>query len=390
MPAIRLGLIGYGNMGSAHARNIREGKCPDFQLCAVADRSEARRAAAQNENPGTQLYAEGADLIQNAPVDAVLIAVPHEQHPELAIAAFARGLHVMCEKPAGVYTLQVRQMNEAAAASGKVFAVMFNQRTNPLYVKMHQLLHSGELGAIKRVNWIVTDWYRTQIYFDSSAWRATWRGEGGGALLNQCPHNLDMLQWLCGMPTLVDAHLHFGKWHDIEVEDDVTAYLEFANGATGVFVTSTGDAPGTNRLEITTEMGKLVCENDTLTLHRLAESERTWCAACQEGFAKPPCSVESLPIEGPNPQHVGVLNAFGGRILRGTPLVADGAEGIHSLMLSNAMHLSAWLGKPVTLPFDEALFLRLLREHQAASRVKEDRGIVFSTEGSYGSAVKEK
>ena len=209
-------------------------------------------------------------------------------------------------------------------------------------------------------------------------------------LLNQCPHNLDMLQWLCGMPTLVDAHLHYGKWHDIEVEDDVTAYLEFANGATGVFVTTTGDAPGTNRLEITTEMGKLVCENDTLTLHRLAENERVWCGSCQEGFAMPPCTVEPIPVSGDNPQHAGVLNAFAGNILRGEPLTADGAEGIRSLMLSNAMHLSSWLGKPVTLPFDEELFLRLLRERQATSRVKEDRGLVFSTEGSYGNAVKEK
>ena len=390
MAMIRLGLIGYGNMGSAHARNIRDGKCPEVRVCAIADRSEARRARMREEQPDAVIYAEGAELIRHAQVDAVLIAVPHEQHPELAVAAFARGLHVLCEKPAGVYTLQVRQMNEAAARSGKTFGMMFNQRTNPMYIEMHRLLHSGELGRVKRVNWIVTDWYRTQSYYDSSAWRATWRGEGGGVLLNQCPHNLDMLQWLCGMPTLVDAHLHYGKWHDIEVEDDVTAYLEFAGGATGVFVTTTGDAPGTNRLEVTTEMGKLVCENDTLTLHRLAENERIWCCTSQEGFAKPPCTVETVPVSGDNPQHAGVLNAFAAHILRGEPLTADGAEGIHSLMLSNAMHLSSWLGKPVTLPFDEELFLRLLRERQATSRVKEDRGIVFSTEGSYGNAAKEK
>ena len=216
-----------------------------------------------------------ADLIAAEDVcDAVLIAVPHYQHPELSIDALQHNLHVMCEKPAGVYTKQVREMNEVAKKTNRVFAMMFNQRTNCVYRKMHELVTSGDLGAIKRVNWIITDWYRTQSYYDSGDWRATWEGEGGGVLLNQCPHNLDLIQWICGMPSKVQAFCHEGKWHDIEVEDDVTAYLEYPNGATGVFITSTADAPGTNRFEITLEKGKLVCENNVLTLHELEVSER--------------------------------------------------------------------------------------------------------------------
>ncbi|HHX20573.1 MAG TPA: Gfo/Idh/MocA family oxidoreductase, partial [Clostridiales bacterium] len=301
----------------------------------------------------------------------------------LAMQGFEHNVHVMCEKPAGVYTKQVREMNEAAAKSDAVFGMMFNQRTNCVYRKMHEMVHSGQLGEIKRVNWIITDWYRTQSYYDSGAWRATWDGEGGGVLLNQCPHNLDLLQWICGLPVRVRAFCHEGKWHDIEVEDDVTAYLEFENGATGVFITSTGDAPGTNRFEILGDMGKLVCENNTLHLSQLSVSEREFSKTEKLGFATPPQTDSIVETDGKNEQHVGVLNAFAGAILRGEPLVAEGIEGINGLMLSNAMHLSSWTGEMVTLPVDEEDFLKRLNERRAASPHKEDANVTFSTEGTY-------
>ena len=268
MDKVRLGIIGIGNMGTTHAKSLVDGKVPEMELTAVADRKESRRTWCKENLPDSvAVFEEGKDLIASGTCDAVLVAVPHYQHPELSMDALDHDLHVLCEKPAGVYTKQVRAMNERAKASDKVFAMMFNQRTNCVYRKMHELVKSGELGKIKRVNWIITDWYRTQSYYDSGDWRATWDGEGGGVLLNQCPHNLDLLQWICGMPSKVQAFCHNGKWHDIEVEDDVTAYLEYPGGATGVFVTTTADAPGTNRFEITLEGGKLVCEDEKLVLH---------------------------------------------------------------------------------------------------------------------------
>ncbi len=384
MDKVKLGIIGIGNMGSAHAQNIGAGLAPDITLVAVADRRAARREWARENLPAdVQVFEEGSGLIQSGLCDGVLIAVPHYQHPVLAEEAFAWGLHVLCEKPAGVYTQAVRQMNAAADKSGKVFAMMFNQRTNCLYRAMHRLVQEGQLGELKRVNWIITDWYRTQIYYDSGDWRATWDGEGGGVLLNQCPHQLDLLQWICGLPCAVQAFCHEGKWHDIEVEDDVTAYLEFENGATGVFVTTTGDAPGTNRFEITGTKGKLVCEDGTLRFWRLKTDERTFCRTAQEGFAKP--EMEEVPVEmdGENPQHIGVLKAFAANILRGEPLVADGREGLNGLTLSNAMHLSGWLGRRVELPLDEALFLSELNKRRAASTKKVGRDVTFSTEGTY-------
>ncbi|MBQ2952913.1 MAG: Gfo/Idh/MocA family oxidoreductase [Clostridia bacterium] len=383
---LKLGIIGVGNIGSAHFGSVMRGLCPDIVLTAAADRRESRRQWIRENGPADiAVFTEGSDLIASGACDAVLIATPHYQHPTLAAEAFRHGLHVLCEKPAGVYTLQVREMIAAAdERPDLVFAMMFNQRTNCVYRKMKEMITSGEIGEIKRMSWLVTDWYRTQFYYDSGAWRATWAGEGGGVLLNQCPHQLDLLQWLCGLPAKVHAFCHEGKWHDVEIEDDVTAYLEFPNGATGVFVTTTGDAPGTNRLEITGTRGRLVCENDVLTFDKLEMDERAWCRVCKEGFRKPECERIVVETDGANPQHVGVMNAFAAAIAdRKNPLVADGREGIHGLMLSNAIHLSAWTGETVTLPIDERKFYDLLMERCRTSRHKADSDVTMDTAGSY-------
>ena len=384
MEKIRLGIIGIGNMGSEHCRLILSGQTPEIALTCVADPRQDRRAWAQQTLPaGTGIYADGMSLIRAHACDAVLIATPHYQHPTLAIEAFRHGKHVLCEKPAGVYTLQVRDMiAEADKHSELTFGMMFNQRTNCVYRKAKALIDSGALGEIKRMIWVVTDWYRTQSYYDAGAWRATWDGEGGGVLLNQCPHQLDLLQWLCGLPVRVRAACHEGKWHDIEVEDDVTAYLEFPGGATGVFIASTGELPGTNRLEIACDRGKVVCENGQLTLWRLPQSESAYYRRSASAYPHAEVQVETLPLDGENPQHVGVLNAFAAHILHGAPLVADGAEGIRALMLSNAMHLSSWTGKPVSLPIDEGEFVRLLAEKRLHSRKKQVKEVTFSTDHS--------
>jgi predicted dehydrogenase len=185
------------------------------------------------------------------------------------------------------------------------------------------------------------------------------------------------------MPSKIRAFCHNGKWHDIEVEDDVTAYLEYPNGATGVFITSTADAPGTNRFEVTLEYGKLVCENNELTLWQLDVNEREFCKTAPGGFDKPPCTVKKPVLDGKNEQHIGVLKAFGEKILHGTPLIADGREGINGLTLSNAMYLSSWLDAAVTLPIDEELFLKEFNKRRETSKAKTGSGKVFDTSGSY-------
>lgn len=373
-------------MGSAHLTNILSGKCPELTVTAVADTNPQRlQWARETAGDGLALFSTAEEMFDSGLVEAVLVAVPHYDHPGYAIACMERGLHVMVEKPAGVYTKQVREMNAAARKSRVTFGMMFNQRTNHVYRKMRELVRSGELGEIRRTSWIITNWYRPQAYYDSGSWRATWSGEGGGVLLNQCPHNLDLWQWICGMPVKVSAHMHFGKWHDIEVEDDVTAYVEYANGATGTFVTSTGDIPGSNRLEVTLDKGKLVVEDDRLTLWELDVSEPEFSRTNTAPFGHPAFVRTQVETDGKSEQHVGVLNAFAAAILRDEPLVASGEEGIFGLTLSNAMHLSAWLGKEITLPFDEELFWQELMKRVKTSRRKDPSAAVYAnTAGTYG------
>ena len=395
MKKVKLGIIGIGNMGSSHMKSILAGKCPEIDVTAVADTDPARIEAAKGfyaeakannpDLPEVAYFDDAIKMMESGLIDSVVVAVPHYDHPKYVIEAFRHGLHAISEKPAGVYTLQVREMMaEADKHPELVFGMMFNQRTNHVFRKMKEIMDSGELGEIKRTSWIITNWYRPQYYYDSGAWRATWSGEGGGVLLNQCPHNLDLLQWICGMPSKVTAFCHEGKWHDIEVEDDVTAYLEYPNGATGVFVTTTADLPGTNRFEVTLDKAKMVCENDELKVFELKVPERELCFSTPSGFPKAEGEWIEIETDGLNPQHVGVLNAFAGKILHGTPLVAEGYEGINGLTLSNAMHLSSWLGKAIELPLDEDLFLEHLNQKRQNSKKKDNVvEATFNTAGTY-------
>lgn len=378
---VMLGVIGIGNMGSEHCRNLISGKCPEIELTAVADLRENRQEwAKQTLPPHVRVYASGNELILNDGCDAVLVSVPHYSHEALTIKALKSGKHVLCEKPASVTARSARHMMEAAEETGKTLAYMFNQRTNCLYRGMKDLLASGKIGRIKRVNWIITDWYRTQRYYDSGSWRATWAGEGGGVLLNQCPHQLDLLIWLCGMPEKVRAVCHEGKWHNIEVEDDVSAYLEFPGGATGNLIVSTGDLPGTNRLEINGEKGKIVCENGKVHCWLLQKSEREICFQSDNPWYTADIAAFELHTDGSNLQHVGVINAFAAHLLREEPLVACPEDGLNAIMLSNAMYLSSWTGgSEIHIPADEKIFDQFLQKKRDNSRLKSGTDVTYET-----------
>ena len=374
MKKLKLGIVGLGNMGASHAKKIFEGECPEIDLVAVADVKPDRLDWAK-ETFGDKVarFATAEEMFDSGLVDSVVIAIPHYGHPEYAIMAMRKGLHVMVEKPAGVYTKQVLEMNKVADECNVVFAIMMNQRTNCIYRKMREIVKSGEMGEIKRTSWIITDWYRPNAYYASGDWRATWSGEGGGVLLNQCPHNLDLWQWICGMPKTVEAKLHFGKWHDIEVEDDVTAYVEYENGATGTFITTTGDMPGTNRFEITLEKGKLIATANELKMWKCEENmtEAEFSAVNQKPFGRMTFNEVNVETDGENPKHMGVFRAFSDAILHGGKLIADGREGINGLTISNAMHLSAFTGKPIELAsFDHELYYEELMKRVATSRRK--------------------
>ena len=387
MNTIRFGIVGLGSMALNHARTMLT-KTPHARLCAVASRNE-KNIAALKAMPGYEsiaVFDTPEAMYKSGAIDAVLIVSPHRAHVRQACEAFDSGIHVLLEKPVGVSTQEARRLNAAAKASGRAFGVMFNQRTNPVYQEMKRIVASGELGEIRRTNIVITDWFRAQSYYDSGAWRATWKHDGGGVLLNQAPHNLDLWQWICGMPASVRAFCGFGRWHDIEVEDDVTAYVEYANGATGTFITCTGETPGTNRFEISMDGGQLVYENGRLLLAKPEVPASRFIREYQGGYGKPAVTVKDITPTADNPLHAGVIEAFALHLLEGTPMIAEGEEGINSLMLSNAMLLSSWTDAKIDLPFGEAqdeLFAKLLEERAAGSREKVTREIELNVGGSF-------
>ena len=243
---------------------------------------------------------------------------------------------------------------------------MFNQRTNELFARARDIVRGGELGELKRTVWIVTNWYRTQSYYDSGDWRATWSGEGGGVLLNQAPHNLDLWQWICGMPKSVTAFCDVAKYHNIEVEDDAAIFTRYENGAVGTFITTTGEFPGTNRLEISGSLGKIVLEDGKLKWWRLKTDEREFRFSYGGGTGDIPLEYEEFTQSAPESGHRGILQNFTNAVLKGDSLIAEGYEGINELSISNAAYLSSWNGnREIQLPFDEAEFdskLRLLAD----------------------------
>jgi predicted dehydrogenase len=358
MQDLRLGIIGLGNMGQFHANAIAAGKIAHCQLAAVCDRDERQL--------GRYLPARGflssSELINSGEVDATLIATPHYSHTTIGIEALGSGLHVLIEKPLSVHKADCERLLAAHRGSKQVFATMFNQRTDPFYLKLREMIRNDELGTIRRINWIVTHWFRTAVYYASSGWRATWAGEGGGVLLNQSPHQLDLWQWLFGMPSKVRAFCQFGRYHDIEVEDDVTAYFEYDNGTTGVLITSTGEAPGTDRLEIAAERGRVIIENDRFHWTRNEVPMSEFSKQSTDAFAKPATSEMEIPLAGRGGQHNEVLQNFVDAILFGERLIAPAEEGIHSVELANAMLFSSDTDTTVSLPLNAGLFERWLSD----------------------------
>lgn len=379
MKEVRFGVVGFGNIGSMHAENLFQGKIEGAILTALCDIDPARQQKAREKYPSVKTFASHEAMFESGEVDAVIIAVPHYFHHSIAIAAFAAGLHVLTEKPAGVRVSDVKEMNAAAEKSGLVFGIMFNQRTNPLFAKARELMKSGELGEPKRLTWIITNWYRTQSYYDSGSWRATWDGEGGGVLTNQSPHNLDIAQWIFGMPKRVRAFCKEGLYHDITVEDLAVIHGEYENGATMQFITTTGEFPGSNRLEIAGEGGKLVIEGGKLKLWKLKTPEKEVRFGSREGMPQIPCDYTEILPDSPETAHCGILQNFTRAILFGEPLLADGREGICQVTLTNAAYLSSWSDSWVELPFDDEVYNKALEarrqnEGEKKGAPKEENG----------------
>ena len=384
MKKIRYGIIGVGNQGGFYARYLTGGMAmmgavpTNAELGALCDIDPAKRTMCEIMYPEKPFFTNYKEMIASGTVDAIVTTVPHYLHTEIAMYAIEHGMPVIVEKPAGVYAKAVREMNECAAKHPEVpFGIMFNQRTNKLYKQLRELVAGGSMGQIRRTNWIINSWWRPDSYYKQSSWRATWGGEGGGVLVNQAPHQLDLFQWICGVPSKVYANVRYGVGRDIVVDNDVTATLTYPNGATGVFITCTHDVIGTDRLEIDMDGGKIVVEDSKkATVYRLKKSENEMNATISTedmnklfmgGGAKNIYDVEELKNEsGWGNQHGEVLRNFAAHLLEGEPLLAPGSDGINGVNLCNAILLSSWLGKEVDMPVDEDLYLEELNKRIAA------------------------
>ena len=385
MEKVRYGIIGLGNQGTMYSVHLfAKDKIKDGYITALCDNNPAKIEYSKKtlQDESITYFSDYIEMLDSGLVDAVLVETPHYFHPEMVMECLKRGIHAICEKPAGVYTKHVREMNEAAAKSNALFGMMFNQRNRSMYRKMKEIIASGELGELQRVTWIITEWFRSQSYYDSGSWRATWAGEGGGVLFNQCVHQIDLLQWIIGeLPASVNGYCEYGKWHNIEVEDEVTAFLRFKNGATGMFISTTGEAPGANRLEISGTKGKLLCENDTLKWFKLETDIIEYNKTNKNGFSQPKCEVVDVDENGDNSQHAGIINNFTAAILGKEELFVPGTDGIDSLELVNAIELSGWLGgKEVTIPVDEDLYLAELKKRcQGSGKEAGDDTTIMDT-----------
>lgn len=367
MKKIRFGIVGMGNIGTNHARALLDNKIEHAELSAVCD-SDAARLASYTCHDSVGVFSHLDEMLANDSCDVLLVATPHFGHVETTIKGLQSGRHVLVEKPIAVHKTDAERMLAAHTDRKLQFGVMFNQRTNPAFRKIRHLIQTGELGALTRIQWTLTDWFRPDVYYRSSAWRATWAGEGGGVLVNQSPHQLDLLCWLFGLPRRIRAFCHFGKYHKIEVEDEVTAYLEWPSGATGVFITSTGEAPGTNRLEIAGDLGRLIYENGKLCFTRNETPASEFSRNSKDLFGLPAIWEVNIPVSGIGGQHIEIIQNFTNAVIDGVPLIAPAEEGLQSVELANAMLLSTWLDRTIELPLDGAQFVTKLEEQIKLSR----------------------
>ena len=377
---IRFGLIGIGAQGGSYA-GILTGKGmgfpgmpapeipPHCALGALCDIDPEKEKMCKEKYPEIPFYTDWKEMVASGNVDAVITTVPHYLHHEIAIYCLEHGMNVLVEKPAGVRAKDVMAMNACAAAHPDVaFGIMFNQRTNKLYQKVKEIVASGELGEIRRSQWMINSWWRPDSYYQQSAWRATWGGEGGGVLVNQAPHQLDLWQWICGVPVKVYSKNINGCHREIDVENEVTMTVTFANGAIGTFTTCTHDAMGTDRLEIDLDGGKIVVDDSKIaTIYRYtkdgthvtedvlnATMDMRQVAMLTRGNSGGGLyDVETFEnTDGWGFQHSTVMENFALHCLTGSPLLAPGSDGINGVNLANASQLSAWTGREVANPCD--------------------------------------
>jgi len=314
---------------------------------------------------GCAFYEDYRTMLAETRPDVAVIVTPHPLHPSMTIDCLRAGCHVLVEKPMAVDVAEADQMITEAEKSGRILAINFQQRFRPIIERARALVAEGAIGPLVRTL-SIEPWFRTAYYYRTATWRATWKGEGGGVLLNQAPHTLDILCHLAGMPSKVWGWTRT-RYHAIEVEDTAQAMLEYPNGAPGYLTVSTVEAGVQPRVQIIGERGAIELMGDQLTVHRFSPSTREYMLTSDEMFGKPKTTSETLEFDA-GLGHQAVYHDLKAAIADGRPPRADGREAIMSLELANAIVLSSYAGGPVTLPLDRAAYGELLADLRAGRR----------------------
>jgi len=350
-----IGVIGLGNAGGRHARALARGEVPGARLEFVCDPKPERRVGY-----GVPVAADPAEMLGRPNVDAVIVATPHPAHLTAARLALRAGRHVLVEKPLGVLAADCDALLAEHARLGPgapLFGVVHDYRAEPRFRWLGALLRRGELGRIERVVWQATDFFRTEAYYAESDWRGTFAGEGGGILVNQAPHLLDLLVHWFGMPRRVLGICRFGRYHSIEVEDDVTAHLEFGAGFSALVVLGTGEAPGTSRLEISGDRGRVVLEGRELAFHKNREPASLYRR--REATGRPAVDVERMVFPPSEPTGVALVRNFVAAVRGEARLLSPAEQARSAVELANAITWSSLLERPLELPIDVEGFRRV-------------------------------
>lgn len=368
---VRIALIGFGSMGKNYARMLYAGLVPELKLSGVCCRNGAGQALLREEFPGVRIY-ENVEQMQRheEEFDAVLIVTPHATHVELGFAMAKLGKHFLMDKPAGVYASRVQELVEFCRERGVSFGMMFNNRMLPAFRIAQDYIRSGKLGRLHRAVWVCNSWYRSPVYHRSAPWRSSWQGEGGGLLINQNQHYLDIWQWLFGMPEKLYAAMEFGRYNDFAVDDAVDIQFVHSGGFHGTMVSATGEAPGVNRLEIWGEKGCLTVQDGARVFwDENALSTVEFGKVNEVPFGTPPHTRVEIPVEKAENPYLLAFGNFAGHLLRGEPLFADGMDGLRTVQLTNAAYLSGWQEKRVSVPVDAEAFQKELAARQALEQI---------------------
>ena len=377
---MKLGIAGIGVIGESYLKLFKEGRIKEGEVAAVASRNTQRveKILEKLNLQEVRVYGSLKEMLEKESLSGVIITTPHKLHVSMMKEALQMGVSVLTDKPLS----STRKEAEEMAVFAKdypdlVKGVLFNKRANPIHKEIKKIIESGELGILRRALYEVTDYYRSHRYYEESGWRGTYEEEGGGVLMNQAVHQMDLLTWFTDLPKEVMAFLKEGSHRPMTTENDAYLHLFYEGGGVGHFITSTHESPGVHRLELSFDQGQILMENEkTLKITKLQEPEEDFSRKTETLFAHVPGTLEVKefePLEDKE-EHVRTIENFIRAIEGKEKIQSSLEEAVKSITLVNAAYLSHFTGKKGAMDFSlEEYDRELHRKIQEERALKEEK-----------------